>query len=233
MITLKRLNRKMLDILSLCDNREDKIKETTALASTTLDAEVYLIDAEFNILSKTSDQFDSEFFERFCDSDLQRENIDLNGSKFIISPLVSSRKFLGFLAVAKNEEFTENEIIIFEIFRNFSIITLENIDRDKNFKKQRQINIVKNSIEAMNGVGNITVNIIDREGIAEIEVIDDGIGITESVIKRLQKGHFTTKPNGSGVGTVIINNILKIYNGEFNLLPQAIGTKALIKIPHN
>ncbi len=92
-------------------------------------------------------------------------------------------------------------------------------------------NIIKNSIEAMNGIGNITVNIVDREGIAEIEIIDDGIGITESVIKRLQKGHFTTKPNGSGVGTVIINNILKIYNGEFNLLPQPIGTKALIKIP--
>ncbi len=94
-------------------------------------------------------------------------------------------------------------------------------------------NIIKNAIEAMNGVGNITVNITEREGIAEIEVIDDGSGITDNVIKRLQKGQYTTKPNGTGIGTVIINNIVKLYNGEFNLLPQPIGTKAVVRIPQN
>ncbi len=92
-------------------------------------------------------------------------------------------------------------------------------------------NIIKNSIEAMNGVGNIIINISEKEGIATIEVIDDGIGITDNIIKRLQKGQYTSKPNGNGIGTIIINNILKIYNGEFNLLPQSIGTKAIVKIP--
>ncbi len=91
-------------------------------------------------------------------------------------------------------------------------------------------NIIKNSIEAINGFGEIEISISEKEGIAQIEITDTGSGITKETQGKLSQG-FTTKQKGSGLGTIIIRNILNIYNGEFTLIGQNIGAKAIVKIP--
>ncbi len=99
-------------------------------------------------------------------------------------------------------------------------------------------NIIKNAIEAVNGVGKIIVNISEKDGMAQIDIIDDGIGITSAQIKKINEGFYTSKPNGNGLGTAIIRNTVKIYNGEFYLINRELydnlsGTVAVVRIPLN
>ncbi len=92
-------------------------------------------------------------------------------------------------------------------------------------------NIIKNSIESMKGIGKIIINISESEGICNIEIIDNGYGITDTELNLLSSKKFTTKPNGTGIGTSIIKNIINIYDGEFYLLNNVNGTKAVVKFP--
>lgn len=93
-------------------------------------------------------------------------------------------------------------------------------------------NIIKNSIESMNGVGAIKINILEKEGMANIQIIDAGYGITDNELTLLKKGLYTSKQNGSGIGTTIINSIVQLYNGEFYLVKNAnTGTKAVVNLP--
>lgn len=93
-------------------------------------------------------------------------------------------------------------------------------------------NIIKNAIEAMNGIGSIDVRIKKDDGLATIEILDEGVSITESQLVKIQKGGYTSKPNGQGLGTSIVKNICLIYNGTFSLSPRNdIGTKAIVQFP--
>ncbi len=97
-------------------------------------------------------------------------------------------------------------------------------------------NIIKNAIEAVNGVGKIHIKITEKDGMAQIEIIDDGSGITNAQIKKINEGFYTSKPNGNGIGTAIIRNTVKIYDGEFYLINREIydgcnGTVAVVRIP--
>lgn len=187
MKTLKRLNRQVLDILAFSDNREDKIIESTKLASDTLDCYMFLLDINFEFVSKSTDEYESEYFKQFRNTDIQRENLTLDGKFITISPLVSSRENLGFLVGIKKQEFSEMDIIIFELFRNYAIATLYNINRDKNFSKQRQKNIVKNSIASfsyseLHAIVSIFNELDGSEGIVIASHVSEKYSVTRSVI---------------------------------------------------
>lgn len=91
-------------------------------------------------------------------------------------------------------------------------------------------NIIKNAIEAINGVGNIHTSIFEKEGIVNIHIKDDGVGIQD--FNKLKNKFYTTKSNGSGIGTTIISNTVDIYNGNFHLKNNKnSGATAIIEIP--
>lgn len=177
----------MLDILSFCDSREDKMFESINLAANSIDGQIYLLDADLNFVGNSEDVVEKEFFEQFRNTDLQRENLKINDEYYTISPLVSSRINLGFLIAKKDYQFTEMDIIIFEMFRNLGIITLQNIYRDRNFKKQRQINIVKNSINSfsyseLHAIVSIFNELGGDEGIVVASNVSEKYSVTRSVI---------------------------------------------------
>jgi signal transduction histidine kinase len=59
-------------------------------------------------------------------------------------------------------------------------------------------NILRNSIEAMNLGGTITVSI--DKGMVLFVFKDDGVGIPESIIQDIYTPFYTTKPNSLGLG---------------------------------
>ncbi len=187
MKTIKRLNRRILDILAFSDSREDKIQEGAVLASNMLDADVFLLNIDFEFIAKSSDKYEIEFFTQFKNTDIQRENLKIDDKYFIVTPLINSRENLGFFLMAKDTEFSEEEIIIFEIFRNYAISTLYNINRDKNFKQQRQINTVKNSISSfsyseLHAIVAIFNELNGNEGIVVASNVSEKYSVTRSVI---------------------------------------------------
>ncbi len=187
MKTLKRLNRKILDILSFSVDREEKIKESTTLASSVLGADVYFLDLNFEFVSKSNNDCEGKYFERFRNVDIQQDNVQYEGKIYMVTPLISSRENLGFLIAKKGTEFSEEEIIIFEHFKNLAIIALTNINRDRNFKRQRQQNIVRNSISSfsyseLHAIVSIFNELDGNEGVVVASFVSEKYSVTRSVI---------------------------------------------------
>ena len=67
---------------------------------------------------------------------------------------------------------------------------------------------------------------------AEIEIRDDGPGMTPETIEHAFDPYFTTKPTGTGLGLSITRGIIEEHGGTIRLT-SAIdqGTQVLISLP--
>lgn len=100
-------------------------------------------------------------------------------------------------------------------------------------------NLLKNSIEAINGTGEIGLQVTDTEDTVIFKVRDNGSGIEKENMEKLFTPFFTTKGigKGTGLGLPIIYGIVKMHKGdvkvESNPNPEAgpTGTTFTITIP--
>ncbi len=74
-------------------------------------------------------------------------------------------------------------------------------------------NLVKNGVDAMSGIGNITVS-IGQESKSEvfIDITDDGKGMAKGISKDVFKPGFTTKKRGWGLGLALVKRIIENYH---------------------
>ena len=95
------------------------------------------------------------------------------------------------------------------------------------------VNIFLNSIDAMPGGGTITFKTGMEDGYVSIEVIDDGMGMPESIQKRIFDPFFTTKGvQRSGLGLSISYGIIHRHHGEIKVdSREGIGTTFRIELP--
>lgn len=106
------------------------------------------------------------------------------------------------------------------------------INGDYNRLSQVFINIIKNSIEAINNKGKIDIKSKIVENKLEITITDDGVGISKDVINKIKEPFYTTKSRGSGLGVSLIYEIIEahkgsvVYKSDYN-----VGTKVIIKLP--
>jgi len=86
---------------------------------------------------------------------------------------------------------------------------------DRSQIKQVLINILKNAIEATDKVGIIKIEVKSSiQGDVEIDIIDEGPGISEEIIDKVGEPFFTTKKSGTGLGLMITKQILDQQNGK-------------------
>ncbi len=101
------------------------------------------------------------------------------------------------------------------------------------------INLVKNSIESLNEkyeknndfIKKINIEIYEINDYIEILIIDNGIGLKESILSEISKPYFTTKKNGSGLGLSIVVKIINDHNGTIEFLNYKKGAKIRITFP--
>jgi len=116
------------------------------------------------------------------------------------------------------------------IMKNIQILTHYEsgnllIKCDENQLKQVFINILKNSVEAMNNGGLITIRVVKHStDKVKIVFIDEGDGIPEHIMKRIGEPFFTTKDNGTGLGLMISKQIIQNHNGDLHLMSDTKGT---------
>ena len=87
---------------------------------------------------------------------------------------------------------------------------------DEELIEQVLINLVKNAIHALSGVGNAKIVMrafLDKRGRIAVQVIDNGPGILKEVIDKIFVPFFTTKPDGSGIGLSLSKQILRMHGG--------------------
>ncbi len=73
-------------------------------------------------------------------------------------------------------------------------------------------NLCKNAIDAMGGVGSITISLKDKSDFLEIDVSDTGKGIAKSKYKTVFKPGYTTKKRGWGLGLSLTKRIIEGYH---------------------
>lgn len=81
--------------------------------------------------------------------------------------------------------------------------------------KQVLVNIIKNAIEATKKIGIIKIEVhSNSEENLEIDISDEGPGISEEIIDRIGEPFFTTKKSGTGLGLMITKQILEQQGGR-------------------
>lgn len=118
-----------------------------------------------------------------------------------------------------NEFFNQLKIQYQNIFEQKRFSLELKIDEDINVKwdkfqiKQVFINLIENSIDALNENGKIEIAANELNNKIEIKFADNGKGIPENVIDRIFNLYFTTKQNGNGLGLSIVQKIITEHNG--------------------
>ncbi|MBL7956687.1 MAG: HAMP domain-containing histidine kinase, partial [Flavobacteriales bacterium] len=74
-------------------------------------------------------------------------------------------------------------------------------------------NLIRNAIDAMEGEGSITIEIIPEGDHVHVDVTDTGKGIPPSQHKTVFQPGFTTKKRGWGLGLSLTKRIIEQYHG--------------------
>lgn len=85
---------------------------------------------------------------------------------------------------------------------------------DYSMLEQAFINMVKNAIEASMQNGEVTFHWLKEERC--LVVSNEGVEITEEVKERLFSPFFSTKPNGQGIGLIMIREIFNKHHIRFS-----------------
>ena len=93
------------------------------------------------------------------------------------------------------------------------------IQGDEEMIEQVLINLIKNSIEALESIPNASIKLIGRiqDNSVIIEVSDNGPGIIPEAIERIFIPFFTTKKTGSGIGLALSRQIMQMHNGSLSV----------------
>jgi len=94
------------------------------------------------------------------------------------------------------------------------------------------INIIQNSIEAVDGGGLIRIQTSLDTNRVKIEIYDNGKGISQDNISRIFTPFFTTKEQGSGLGLAFAHRIIKDHGGNIAVTSsEGEGTTFVITLP--
>lgn len=106
---------------------------------------------------------------------------------------------------------------------------------DYNRIKQVIVNILKNATEARDiNKKELIIKIRTRvtKNYFKIIIEDNGIGMDKDVLEQVTDLFFTTKKNGTGLGTSLSKEIVELHGGKIKYLSEVgIGTTVIINLP--
>jgi len=79
---------------------------------------------------------------------------------------------------------------------------------------QAFLNILINSIQAMPGGGKINIRVTSGDDRVSVLFQDRGMGISEDLLDKIWDPFFTTKEKGTGLGLIIVKNIIESHGGR-------------------
>ncbi|KUK74183.1 MAG: PAS/PAC sensor signal transduction histidine kinase [Clostridiales bacterium 38_11] len=158
---------------------------------------------------------------------------------------------LEFLNFTKSEDHVDINVDVCQIVvEAVNILRAEMINRDvkihtsfernvmyasvdrRNFK-QAIINIIKNSVQAINDNGHIFIDIKETNEKIHIVIKDTGIGIKDDELKNIFEPFYTTKKDGTGLGLSTAYKTIRDNDGRLEVSSKyKEGTEFIITIPN-
>ncbi len=102
---------------------------------------------------------------------------------------------------------------------------LSKVALDANQMTQALLNLLLNSLQAVNAGGHIEVGAELDPSVSRLKiwVEDDGPGISGDQKEKIFDPFFTTREKGTGLGLAIVHKIVENHNGEINLQSPSAG----------
>jgi len=103
---------------------------------------------------------------------------------------------------------------------------------DESKMRRVLVNLLKNSIEAVERDGQIDISIDEDSENVKIAIRDDGEGIAEAVKAKIFQPHYSTRDRGYGLGLAIVSTIIDELNGTIVVKSEINqGAEFLITLP--
>jgi signal transduction histidine kinase len=114
--------------------------------------------------------------------------------------------------------------------------SLPTVTVDRRLIQRTLINLVENSLNAMNGGGRVLVAVHpgQSEGrpCVEMEISDTGVGIDPEIRARIFEPYFSTRAGGTGLGLAIVRKAVEEHGGTISVESETDrGTRVVIKLP--
>ncbi len=98
------------------------------------------------------------------------------------------------------------------------------------------INVVANGAQAVAARGapngNVTIQARSAEGMLELKIHDDGVGMAPEVLNRAGTPFFTTRSEGTGLGIAQCQRLIGTAGGRFSIESElGVGTTVTIILP--
>lgn len=109
------------------------------------------------------------------------------------------------------------------------------VDRGK--FSQVILNLMENSIKYSPEFSTVTVSISSETDMAQISIIDEGIGIQkedlEIIFTQFHRGRNVGKIKGTGLGLYISKKLMDLMKGEILILSEGLGkgTQVIVRVP--
>jgi len=105
---------------------------------------------------------------------------------------------------------------------------------DRQQIKQVFFNIIKNALDAMPDGGTLKIAFGVGDAFVDLSFMDTGCGIATAEMGHVFDPYYTTKPNGTGLGLMIVRRIVEDHGGEIELATKPEqGTCFKIRLPRN
>ncbi|TFG96022.1 MAG: hypothetical protein E4H13_12675, partial [Calditrichales bacterium] len=142
--------------------------------------------------------------------------------------LIDMNKIIAEVIILVRQQAQENNInLSSELDSGIGIIY-----GDEDQLKQVVLNILLNAFAALTNGGDVEVKSRAEYEKVIISIRDTGIGISESIQKKIFDLYFTTKKDGGGVGLAICKNIVTAHDGKlFYETNEGKGTTFFISLP--
>ncbi len=118
--------------------------------------------------------------------------------------------------------------------RNYHALTL--IEANEGELQQLFLNLIVNAIQAMDGIGTLTLSCMEKEGFVFVKVEDTGCGIPEKNLNQIFTPFFSTKAPGKGTGLGLSNcySIVEKMGGRIRVKSEEhVGSEFTTIFPLN
>lgn len=162
--------------------------------------------------------------------------------------LILLKDFLSITKVKVEQDIIDINLLLEDVIKSFLPLIADRrikiishikddelyIMADYNRLSQVFVNIIKNSIEALDDIqnGRIEVTIKENKNTIKVKIEDNGIGISPENLKRMKNPFFTTKQNGTGLGMYLSAEIVKAHNGTIQYTSEGKGTTVIVTLPN-
>jgi two-component system, NtrC family, sensor kinase len=109
---------------------------------------------------------------------------------------------------------------------------LPEVEHDSDQIHQVLLNILLNAVQAMDGAGDVRVEIGSLDEYASVAISDSGKGIPPQNLAHIFRPFYTTKGNGTGLGLSLARRIVEEHHGRIEVASVVgKGTKFTVLLP--